>query len=477
MGRRTLLTVALVGAVAATSATAVAADVATWDHSGQDALVADAPGTVEVSLALDDPTFPADLPMGYRHFLLAYDPDDPSTTTAPTGLEVPWTRGDDRGTATVDSDGAFVLPTVPFRLESTPTLGTAAGDRQTLELTLPAGDYVLFSDLVDLSGPTTRVAGADRYATASAASRRFFPPDVEVVYVASGETFPDALAAGPAAAHRDAPLLLTARDTLPQATRDELRRLAPDRIVLVGGEVAVGADVARELQPYAGRVDRIAGSDRFDTASRIARDAWGTSTVDAAYVANGDGFADALGASARAALEDVPVLLVRRDEVPDVTGTTLDELGVDAVTVAGGTGVVSQQVVTALGARVGSAVRRAGPDRYATSAALADRAGSGRTLLVATGEAFPDGLTAASVARRLDADVLLSRPDVVPDVVADRATDLAPRRVYGLGGMTALSRTTLRTFDQLRSPLTPLYLTPVLGDDQGGTLTFTVEAP
>lgn len=473
MHRHILLVVALVLAVAAPPA--IAADEATWTYTGGDQLQADQPGTITIALSVDGPAFPPDLPIGYRHFLLSWDGQDPSSSTPMTGLEVTWSRGDDSGTVTVDGDGAFVLPEVPFERASTPTLGTNAGDQQNLGLTLPAGDYVLFSDLVDLSAPTTRVAGQDRYATAAAASARFFPSGVDVAYVASGETFPDALAAGPAAAHRQAPLLLTARDTLPRATRDELRRLAPDRIVLVGGEVAVSGEVARELQPYAGRVVRIAGADRYDTAARLARDAWGSTTVDSAYIANGQGFADALGASARAALDDVPVLLVDRDSVPDPTGTTLDVLGVDEVTVAGGAAVVSQSVVTALGARVGSATRRAGPDRYATSAALADRAGAGRTLLVATGETFPDGLTAGSLARQLDAEVLLSRPSEVPDVVVDRAAELAPRRVYGLGGTTALSRSALRTFDQLRTPLTPLYLTPVLDEDQGGFEQLTVD--
>ena len=306
-----------------------------------------------MTLSIDGPTFPDDLPIGYRHFVLAYDPDDPGATTPMDGLEVTWTRGDDHGTATLDDDGAFLLPAAPFELQSTPTLLTRGGDEQVLELTLPAGDYVLFSDLVDMSRPTTRVEGADRYATAAAASARFFPPGVDTVYVASGAAFPDALAAGPLAAHDGAPLLLTAPDVLPRATATELRRLAPDRLVLVGGPAAVGDAVERELQAYAGRVQRIAGADRYDTAARLARAGWGDTTVDAALVANGEGFADALGASARAAQHDLPVLLVRRDEVPDTTGTTLDVLGVDAVTVAGGTGVVSEPTLTALRRRAG----------------------------------------------------------------------------------------------------------------------------
>ena len=60
-------------------------------------------------------------------------------------------------------------------------------------------------------------------------------------------------------------------------------------------------------------------------------------------------------------------------------------------------------------------------------------------------------------------------------MVRERAAELAPRRVYGLGGTVVLARSTLRTLDQLRTPLTPLYRWPVLDDDQGGRVLFTVE--
>lgn len=472
MRRRILIVATLTAALTATSAGAV--DDATWTYEGGDALVANEPGTVTVTLQVADAQFDPDLPIGYRHFVLRVEED--GSTTPVSDLDVPWTRGEDDGTATTDGDGGLVLPTIPFTRADSPALTTATGDVHTIDLTLPAGDHVVFSDLVDLTPPTSRLAGASRYETAAAASRRHFAPNVDVAYVASGEVFPDALAAGPAAAHREAPLLLTAREALPAATRAELRRLAPRRVIVVGGDAAISGDVERELAPYAGTVERIAGIDRYDTAARIAREAWGSTTVDAAYIASGEAFPDALGASARAALDDVPILLVQRDAVPTSTGVTLDVLGVDMVTVAGGGTVVSALTYDALRQRVGSAVRRFGADRYATSAALVDGSRTGARLLIATGETFPDGLTAGSLARRLDADLLLTRPDEVPEVIADRAEALAPRRVVGFGGLTALTAAVLEAFDDLRTPLTPLFLDPVV--EPFGTLPLDVaEAP
>ena len=65
-----------------------------------------------------------------------------------------------------------------------------------------------------------RVSGADRYATAVAASNGFAGADT--VYVATGASYADALAGGPAAAASGAPMLLVANDQVPASTRERL---------------------------------------------------------------------------------------------------------------------------------------------------------------------------------------------------------------------------------------------------------------
>ena len=96
---------------------------------------------------------------------------------------------------------------------------------------------------------------------------------VDVVYVATGRNFPDALAGGTLAAATDAPLLtVEANLPLPAATVTALEALDPARIVVFGGEVAVSAEVFGALTTYArtGTVTRIAGNDRHETAGLIA---------------------------------------------------------------------------------------------------------------------------------------------------------------------------------------------------------------
>jgi putative cell wall-binding protein len=70
------------------------------------------------------------------------------------------------------------------------------------------------------------------------------------VYIATGKDFPDALGAGPAAAKDGGPLLLTDTNTLPTVVRDELTRLRPGRIVVVGSPSVVSYSVATSLAYY-----------------------------------------------------------------------------------------------------------------------------------------------------------------------------------------------------------------------------------
>lgn len=198
------------------------------------------------------------------------------------------------------------------------------------------------------AGPVTRLAGADRYATAAAISAAHFAPDVPVAFVATGENFPDALAGGPAASALGGPILLTAKTQLPAATAAELTRLRPGKIVVLGGAGAVSAAVVSALDGYTGgTVERVAGSDRYATAAAISSSAFAPG-VPVVYVSTGIDFPDALaGGSAGAALGG-PVLLVSPISIPSATKNELSRLTPSKIVVLGGVGVVSESVRVAL---------------------------------------------------------------------------------------------------------------------------------
>ncbi|SES36183.1 Glycosyl hydrolase family 12 [Pedococcus cremeus] len=286
-----------------------------------------------------------------------------------------------------------------------------------------------------------RLSGANRYATSAAVSKASFPAGVPVAYVATGAAFPDGLA-GSAVAGRDrAPLLLVTPSAIPSEVKTELERLAPGRIVVLGGTGAVSNAVESALEGYTtGSVTRLAGADRYATAAAASRASYGTGASNV-FVATGASFPDALSGSAAAGAQKVPVLLVGATAVPSVTATELKRLKPAKITVLGGTGAVSAGVANALaGYTTGSVSRLSGADRYATSVAISKAAFPSATrALLASGSVFPDALSGGSVAAGVPGPLLLSRPTCVPAAVRTEITRLAASRVTLLGGTGVLS--------------------------------------
>lgn len=288
------------------------------------------------------------------------------------------------------------------------------------------------------TGPTVaRVAGADRFESAVLLSRRYNDPAAaQTVYLVSGEAFADALSAAPAAAQPGGALLLTQREQLPATVAEELARLAPARVVVVGGYGAISAGVetaVRELMPLA-QVDRIAGADRYGTSAAIARDAFPGSAE--AFVAPGHRFADALSAAPIAARRGAPVLLTPPGELAPALHDFLDERSLVSITVVGGTPSVSAAAERAIADVTGvRASRLSGIDRYATNV-LAARRGSvaqQETVLLASGRDFPDALAAVALANRVGPLLLSSASCIPAGTLAMLESTYRPSEVLLLG--------------------------------------------
>lgn len=294
-----------------------------------------------------------------------------------------------------------------------------------------------------------RLAGSDRYATAAAISRARFGSGASTVFIATGASFPDALAGSPAAARARGPILLTA-SSLPSATRTELDRLNPSKIVILGGPGVVGSTVASQLASYAPTVVRWAGADRYATAAAISRATFAPG-VSVAYVATGSTFPDALSGGALAGRRGGPILLVEQGALPSATAAELGRLKPASIVILGGTGAVKDSVATALRsyATSGSVTRLAGSDRYATSVQVS-RAGYGSgsdAAFVATGANFPDGLAGGPVAALVPGPLLLVSPTALPGSVASELDRLDPSKVYVLGGTGSVSDGVVRSID------------------------------
>ena len=284
-----------------------------------------------------------------------------------------------------------------------------------------------------------RLGGFDRYGTMGKIVREAYPQTANTVIVASGENYPDALAASGLAGVLNAPIVLTAPSALSPQAAVELTRLNPRHIIIVGGPEAVSVHVQRQLGRYSRSLERLGGADRYETSYLLyhrGRGSWKTTAI----VATGEDYADALSVSSYAYKNRAPVFLSRPDSGLDRRQRAA-LAGFGRVAVVGGYIAVPPRHTNGLP----GCIRLGGPDRYQTSVIFAQwalRNGLGMDGVVfARGGDFPDALVAGPLAGRNGAVILLTETRYSPSIHYARYRFAGKvSKAYVVGGPQAVSQ-------------------------------------
>lgn len=164
------------------------------------------------------------------------------------------------------------------------------------------------------------------------------------------------------------------------------------------------------LMPAGTVSQRLAGADRFGTAASITQNTFPNGSAPVVYITVGDNYPDALSAAPAAAHGGGVVLLTEKWSIPEATRQEINRLRPSQIVVAGGEGVISNDVYNALSTLTPSIRRESGQDRYETSRNIARSAfiASGAPVVyLATGENFPDALSASAAAGANGGPVIL----------------------------------------------------------------------
>jgi putative cell wall-binding protein len=203
-----------------------------------------------------------------------------------------------------------------------------------------------------------RVGGKDRYDTARLLVTDARLPMGRTAFLVNGKSPADAISVAALSAAAELPLLYTTPDALHPSAKRAIEFGGFRRVVIVGGPLAIGEQVANDLAAICPKgtcvkVERIAGQDRTETAVAIAK--WAIANVGFSAkhlnVVRGDRFTDAAAAAAHAAVERSPLLTTTS---PTVIGPGLEawmaEMGttVKSIDVIGDTSAVSDAVVQRL---------------------------------------------------------------------------------------------------------------------------------
>ncbi|MGM0836112.1 MAG: cell wall-binding repeat-containing protein [Bacillota bacterium] len=309
----------------------------------------------------------------------------------------------------------------------------SAGNRSSVTAN---GSLILNLERVD------RLRGKTRYETAVEISKEGFE-SADVVVLARGDFYADALAGIPLAYKLGAPVLLSKTDSLIPATKEEIERLGAEKVIILGGKSAIDESIAEELEGLGVEVDRISGPTRYDTAALIA-DRLG-STNKKAVVVSGSNFPDALSVASFAAREGTPILLTRTDELPEATSKVMEKFKVADTVVIGGTAAVSDKVKNLLP----NAIRVRGSDRYETNIKVFEYFNAeGNQFYVATGKQFADALTGAALAAKNDSGVLLVNYSI-PSLTKEYIKENEINRLTIFGGEAAVSKEVMEELENI----------------------------
>lgn len=191
------------------------------------------------------------------------------------------------------------------------------------------------------------------------------------------------------------------------------------------------------------KIERIYGSDRFETAVKVSQKNYTTSKY--AIISNAYKYTDVLTASPIASKLGAPILFTKVDEINKSTLEEINRLGVEKIIISGGESSVSKEIEKKLQEMGYKVERIGGIDRYETASLFADKLGSITNIdnvVFASGEDFPDALSISSLATKNSMPILLTSKDNTSKYIVERLEKIKPQRLYFAGGESSISRTT-----------------------------------
>lgn len=310
----------------------------------------------------------------------------------------------------------------------------------------------------------SRIAGQNRYESAAQISKEQFT-NAKKVIVVNAQKYADALSATTLSDGKYS-ILYTEKDSLPTATRNEIQRLNPVEVYLLGGKQSISSGIENILKKYSNKVTRIAGRDRYETSAKVAA----MSKKKNVVIASGENFSDPLYASSYAYSNNAKILLSSGKTLSRQTRDYLlrNKSSIGKVTVVGGGQSISSATVRYIQSVTGKNVSRiSGRNRYDGSVKVANSMNKDK-VFIASGEDFADALAISPLAQKLNAPILLSSRSKLDTSVIAFLNNFKKsiKDVYIVGGYRTIDNNVYGTVKNVlaKTPDKPKPKPPVVKD-------------
>lgn len=279
------------------------------------------------------------------------------------------------------------------------------------------------------------LAGETRFETATAISKEGWKDGADKVILVNGYSMIDGIAATPLASLYDCPILLTNRNDVPKSTMDEIKRLNPSEVVLIGTDDVTGDNLINILKGNISNlsVNRIGGIDRYETALLIAKEIAKYKPIENIYVANGFKEADALSVASHAGEEVQPIILTDTYKMEDEVYNWIKSKGIKNAYFIGDDEVVGDNIIEKVNGITSNDVkgnRLGGIDRQETNAKVIEKfynESSYNALFVSKSDPLVDALTAGPLAAKLKSPIVMVGNQVSnyqQKVLSEKSTNL-----------------------------------------------------
>lgn len=292
-----------------------------------------------------------------------------------------------------------------------------------------------------IKAKNSRISGSNRFSTAVEVSKMNYKKS-ETVILANSEKATDILTTSPLAESLECPVLYTKDNAIPEETISEMERLGVKRVIVIGGKKSVSDSVFKELSSKY-ELNRVAGSDRFDTANKIAKEVVKRSSEKKkAIMVSSESYVDALTISSLATKENIPIVITNSKNLSEKTEEFLKNNEIKEIVYVGGNNSISNEVQKETEKKgIKTVARYAGKDRYETATIISNnvRPDSDFSVYV-NGENLSDAITANSLCANLKSPILLVKKDTIPDSVKKTMNGKARFNRIIVGGENSVSK-------------------------------------
>ncbi|MCO8918486.1 cell wall-binding protein Cwp10 [Clostridioides difficile] len=262
-----------------------------------------------------------------------------------------------------------------------------------------------------------KLKGADRFETAIKISQSgWTKSDTVVIVNGEDKSMVDGLTATPLASVKNSPILLSSNEKLPQKTVEELKRLNPSKVVVIGGNNSMPNSVVEAIKAVNSKisVQRIGGDTRYQTSINIAKEIDKTNNISKLYIGAGNGEADSLSIASLAGKEKTPIVLTQKDGVDNEAEQFIKSNKVSNIYFIGGVEKISNKAIEQVGKIANKYIsnnRVAGQTRQETNAKVIDKFYSQSKLdgvVVANQDKLIDALAVGPLAAKNNSPVILA---------------------------------------------------------------------